>query len=294
MGSNPVEAPKNFFSGYFRNCLNCDSLRWSHTHLISLITSIAIDCYRLSSIAIDWHRHLAAFMRASGIRWQSMTIDENRSCSRSQNFPSSISHQFPLSIDKLASIVIDWYWSSSIIHFIDWSRRVCFIPVFYCLAFLLVLLSQTTKPNGLPPLRPPSNHTLQQTCPEYRVVSPSERNCLHQLLSDSGDPPAPVPGFLAAHAAAFWRVFPLPWVRIRSRWLSCVDASTLGRHEGRWLHRSRQRWPKLDCDGCIPCKERHIIVVNGFIPGLGIKISDNNVEWRFDDPMSSFSNSCSS
>ena len=28
-GSNPVEAPKNFFSGYFRNCLNCDSLRWS-------------------------------------------------------------------------------------------------------------------------------------------------------------------------------------------------------------------------------------------------------------------------
>ena len=31
-GSNPVEAPKIFFSGYFRNCLNCDSLRWSHTH----------------------------------------------------------------------------------------------------------------------------------------------------------------------------------------------------------------------------------------------------------------------
>ena len=30
-GSNPVEAPKIFFSGYFRNCLNCDSLRWSHT-----------------------------------------------------------------------------------------------------------------------------------------------------------------------------------------------------------------------------------------------------------------------
>ena len=33
-GSNPVEAPKIFFSGYFRNCLNCDSLRWSHTHSI--------------------------------------------------------------------------------------------------------------------------------------------------------------------------------------------------------------------------------------------------------------------
>ena len=33
-GSNSVEAPKNIFSGYFRNCLNCDSLRWSHTHSI--------------------------------------------------------------------------------------------------------------------------------------------------------------------------------------------------------------------------------------------------------------------
>ena len=35
-GSNPVEALKNFFSGYFRNCLNCDSLRWSHTHFICI------------------------------------------------------------------------------------------------------------------------------------------------------------------------------------------------------------------------------------------------------------------
>ena len=35
-GSNPVEAPKNFFSGYFRNCLNCDLLRWSHTHFICI------------------------------------------------------------------------------------------------------------------------------------------------------------------------------------------------------------------------------------------------------------------
>ena len=35
-GSNPVEAPKNVFSSYFRNCLNCDSLRWSHTHFICI------------------------------------------------------------------------------------------------------------------------------------------------------------------------------------------------------------------------------------------------------------------
>ena len=37
-GSNPVEVPKIFFSGYFRNCLNCDSLRWSHTHFICIPT----------------------------------------------------------------------------------------------------------------------------------------------------------------------------------------------------------------------------------------------------------------
>ena len=36
MGLNPVEARKIFFSGYFRNCLNCDSLRWSHTHFICI------------------------------------------------------------------------------------------------------------------------------------------------------------------------------------------------------------------------------------------------------------------
>ena len=35
-GSNPVEAPKNLFFGLFRNCLNCDSLRWSHIHFICI------------------------------------------------------------------------------------------------------------------------------------------------------------------------------------------------------------------------------------------------------------------
>ena len=34
-GSNPIETPKNFFWGLFLNCLNCDSLRWSHTHFTS-------------------------------------------------------------------------------------------------------------------------------------------------------------------------------------------------------------------------------------------------------------------
>ena len=40
-GSNPVEAPKIFFSGYFRNCLNCDSLLWSHAHLFVLCLIVA-------------------------------------------------------------------------------------------------------------------------------------------------------------------------------------------------------------------------------------------------------------
>ena len=47
-GSNPIEAPKIFFSGYFRNCLNCDSLRWSHTHFI--YTCVVI-CYIPQSVA---------------------------------------------------------------------------------------------------------------------------------------------------------------------------------------------------------------------------------------------------
>ena len=52
-GSNPVEAPKNFFSGYFRNCLNCDSRRWSHTHFnfINIITRNFGASRKLSNIS---------------------------------------------------------------------------------------------------------------------------------------------------------------------------------------------------------------------------------------------------
>ena len=32
MSLNPLEAPKNLFVGVLCNCLNCDSLRWSHIH----------------------------------------------------------------------------------------------------------------------------------------------------------------------------------------------------------------------------------------------------------------------
>ena len=51
-GSNPVEAPKIFFSGYFRNCLNCDSLRWSHTHFICIpaVHSISFSVSFLSRV----------------------------------------------------------------------------------------------------------------------------------------------------------------------------------------------------------------------------------------------------
>ena len=48
-GSNPVETPKDSFSGYFRNCLNCDSLRWSHTHFICIP---AVDIISFSKIIV--------------------------------------------------------------------------------------------------------------------------------------------------------------------------------------------------------------------------------------------------
>ena len=49
-GSNPIEAPKNFFSGYFHDCLNCDSLRWSHSHFIC-IPVIHIISFRVSFLS---------------------------------------------------------------------------------------------------------------------------------------------------------------------------------------------------------------------------------------------------
>ena len=48
-GSNPIEAPKIFFSRYFRNCLNCDSLRWSHTHFIC-IPAVHIISFRVGML----------------------------------------------------------------------------------------------------------------------------------------------------------------------------------------------------------------------------------------------------
>ena len=53
-GSNPVEAPKVFFSGYFRNCLNCDSLRWSHTHFMSINYNTS-----LQSFALTYKKHIS-------------------------------------------------------------------------------------------------------------------------------------------------------------------------------------------------------------------------------------------
>ena len=57
-GSNPTEAPKNSFSGYFRNCLNCDSLRRLHTHFIC-IPAVHIISFNVSFLSrvmnsINW------------------------------------------------------------------------------------------------------------------------------------------------------------------------------------------------------------------------------------------------
>ena len=49
------------------------------TNEISLITLIAIGCYRLPSIAIDFHRLLSIVIDISQRTWGAMTIDENRS-----------------------------------------------------------------------------------------------------------------------------------------------------------------------------------------------------------------------
>ena len=49
-GSNPVEAPKKLFFGLFRNCLNCDSLRWSHTHFIC-IPAVHIISFKIEFIS---------------------------------------------------------------------------------------------------------------------------------------------------------------------------------------------------------------------------------------------------
>ena len=45
------------------------------TNEISLITSIAIDCYRLPSIAIDCHRLPSIDIGISQLTWGSMTLD---------------------------------------------------------------------------------------------------------------------------------------------------------------------------------------------------------------------------
>ena len=50
-GSNPVEAPKIFFLGYFCNCLNCDLLRWSHTHFICIL---AVHIISFSVSFLSW------------------------------------------------------------------------------------------------------------------------------------------------------------------------------------------------------------------------------------------------
>ena len=53
-GSNPVEATKNYSSGYFRNCLNCDSLRWSYIHFTCIPGVQIISFWTLSFFAISF------------------------------------------------------------------------------------------------------------------------------------------------------------------------------------------------------------------------------------------------
>ena len=58
---------KIFFSGYFRNCLNCDSLRWSHTHFISFVVaqSVVLNNTKLWNISqkIFYRKHGSRYIR---------------------------------------------------------------------------------------------------------------------------------------------------------------------------------------------------------------------------------------
>ena len=65
IGSNPIEAPENFFSGYFCNCLNCDSLQWSHTHFIC-IPAVHIISFSVSFVSrVDELNKLASLQYGS-------------------------------------------------------------------------------------------------------------------------------------------------------------------------------------------------------------------------------------
>ena len=73
-GSNPVEAPKNFFSGHFRNCLNCDSLRWSHTHFIC-ISAVHIISFRVYDVCGSLTAWAEISPKVSkGIRWLRLIV----------------------------------------------------------------------------------------------------------------------------------------------------------------------------------------------------------------------------
>ena len=70
-GSNPVEAPKNFFS-YFRNCLNCDSLRWSHTHFIC-IPAVHIISFNVSFLSRVDELNKLASLQCMGLHSSALT-----------------------------------------------------------------------------------------------------------------------------------------------------------------------------------------------------------------------------
>ena len=74
-GSNPVEAPKIFFSGYFRNCLNCDSLRWSHTHFI------CIPAVHIISFSVSFLSRVDEFNKLAGLQCMGLHSSAGEHCS---------------------------------------------------------------------------------------------------------------------------------------------------------------------------------------------------------------------
>ena len=88
MGLNPVEAPKNFFSGYFHNCLNRDSLQWSHTHFkvfsVCFVFSFQFFFQQLHiSILFLIFRHSAQILLENTLLcWQNARLKNRLFCSK--------------------------------------------------------------------------------------------------------------------------------------------------------------------------------------------------------------------
>ena len=100
--SNCENSPekKKVFRGYFRNCLNCDSLRWSHTHFIYL--------WSVAKKAASWTGF--SFLVPATAHLALYTIDY-ATFSKTMKSPQSHLHQWrPV---KITDVWSRWKWTDT-------------------------------------------------------------------------------------------------------------------------------------------------------------------------------------